>query len=131
MSRSSFFLPQITNSKAAYQHLRHHISYQQEEVWVICLNNLKKVLSTKKIFVGSVDQSLIHPREVFKELILSGSSSYILCHSHPSGDPAPSPEDITITENFFKLSILLQIPLDDHIIYARSSYFSFVDKELL
>ncbi len=131
MSKSSFFFPTIENSIEAYNHLRDHISYEQEEIWVICLNNLKKPLSTKKIFIGSVDQSLIHPREILREVILSKSSSYILCHSHPSGDPHPSKEDIEITNVFLKISTILRIPLDDHIIYAKDSYFSFLDSNLL
>lgn len=131
MSQSSFFLPSIENSTAAYRHLHHHISYDQEEVWVICLNNLKTPISTKKIFIGSVDQSLIHPREILREVIISRSSSYILCHSHPSGDPTPSKEDKDITDVFLKISKLLQINMDDHLIYSKNSYFSFLDSDLL
>lgn len=131
MSKSSFFLSPIENSLLAYQHLQQHISYEQEEVWIIGLNNLKIPINTKKIFVGSVDQSIIHPREIFKELILSRCSSYILCHSHPSGDPLPSNEDIRVTRDFKKLSKILQIYMDDHIVFSKKSYFSFIDKGLI
>ncbi len=131
MSKSSFFLSPVENSSLAYQHLQNHISYEQEEVWIIGMNSLKKPINTKKIFIGSVDQSLIHPREIFRELILSRCSSYILCHSHPSGDPSPSSEDLHITKRFKKLSDLLQIYMDDHIIFSEKTYFSFLDGGLL
>lgn len=131
MSQSSFFLQSISSSKLAYEHLKNHISYEQEEVWVIALNNLKKPLSTKKIFVGTVDTCIIHPREILKSVILSSASSYILCHSHPSGDPSPSKQDVKATLTFQKISALLQIELDDHIIYSKHSYFSFLDEGLL
>ena len=131
MSQSSFFLQSIACSNSAYEHLKSHISYEQEEVWVIALNNLKKPLSTKKIFIGSVDTCIIHPREILKAVILSNASSYILCHSHPSGDPSPSPQDMNVTLAFQKIGALLQIKLDDHIIYSKNSYFSFLDKGLL
>lgn len=131
MNKSSFFLPSITNSLQAYKHLKDHISYAQEEVWVIGLNNLKTPTSTKKVFVGTVDKTIIHPREIIFELIKSKSSSYILCHSHPSGDPSPSKEDIAVTQKFKTISNLIQIDLNDHIIFARSSYYSFVDSNIL
>ncbi len=131
MSKSSFFSPSITNSHAAYLHLTDHISFEQEEVWVICLNNLKKTISTKKIFIGSVDFCIIHPRDILKTVILSNASSFILCHSHPSGDPLPSKEDKRVTNDFQKISRLLQIDLDDHIIYTKNSYYSFLDEGLL
>ncbi len=131
MLKSSFFLPSIETSQNAYKHLQDHISYTQEEVWVICLNNLKTPISTKKVFIGSVDQCLIHPREILKEVITAGSSSYILCHSHPSGSPSPSKADIKVTKSFRKISKLIQINLDDHIIYSQNSYFSFLDNSML
>lgn len=131
MIKNSFFLLSIENSQLAYDHLRNHISYEQEEVWVLCLNSLKKVISTKKIFVGSVDRTIIHPREILREVIISKSSSYILCHSHPSNDPSPSHEDLAVTKTFAQISKFIQINMDDHIIYTKSSYFSFLDNNLL
>ena len=72
---------------------------KQEEFYVIYLDNKKKYLDKKKLFVGSINSSISHPREIFKEAYLL-SSSYIICiHNHPSGDASPSKEDIIFTEN--------------------------------
>lgn len=128
--RKPILFSSLDSSSKAYSHLQEHISYTQEEVWVICLNSLKHPLKSQKIFMGSVDQVLIHPREIFKTVILSQSSSFILCHSHPSGDPTPSDQDIFITKKIFYLASLMEIPLCDHIIFSISSYFSFIDKSL-
>jgi DNA repair protein RadC len=118
----------ITNSEAAYHHLKNHISYEQEEVWVICLNSLKHALCTRKVFIGTVDRSLVHPREVFFEVIKARSNSFILCHSHTSGSSEPSKSDFTVTAAFKKCAELLQIPMLDHVIFAENGFFSFLDQ---
>lgn len=120
----------INNSQSAYNFIKSKISFSQEEVWVAALSSNKKVLSCQKIFMGTVDSCLIHPREIFSFIITSRASSFIFFHSHPSGDPRPSPQDIEITKRINNLSKLFEIRMDDHIIVTEFNYFSFADANL-
>ena len=100
---------------------------KQEEFYVIYLDNKKKYLDKKKLFVGSINSSISHPREIFKEAYLL-SSSYIICiHNHPSGDASPSKEDIIFTENIRNIGNMHGIYLIDHIIIGNNNYYSFYE----
>lgn len=125
---SCFFF--IDNSQKAYSFIQKRISFEQEEVWVICLSSNRKVLQYKKIFIGTVDSCMIHPREIFSFIITSKASSFLFFHSHPSGDPSPSNQDIRITKRLYKISQLFEIDMDDHIIASKFDYFSFADSRL-
>jgi DNA repair protein RadC len=70
------------------------------------------------ITVGTLDASLVHPREVFKPAILEGSASIILSHNHPSGNPTPSPQDIAVTDRLTEAGKLIGINVLDHIVYG-------------
>lgn len=99
----------------------------QEEFYCVYLDNKKKYIDRKKLFVGSINKSVVHPREVFKNAYLL-SASYIIClHNHPSGDPSPSTEDIDLTMKLYEISIIHSIPLIDHIIIGKDKYFSFYE----
>lgn len=99
----------------------------QEEFYCVYLDNKKKYLDRKKLFIGSINKSIVHPREVFKNAYLL-SASYIIClHNHPGGDPTPSREDIDLTMKLFEISIIHSIPLLDHIIIGKDKYFSFYE----
>ena len=74
--------------------------------------------------IGSLDSSIVHPREVFKEAISSSAASVIFVHNHPSGDPEPSEEDINITRRLIESGKLLGIEVLDHIIYTDTTYAS-------
>lgn len=100
---------------------------KQEEFYVIYLDRKKKYLDKKKLFVGSIDSSIAHPREIFKNAYLL-SSSYIICiHNHPSGDATPSCEDIAFTKNLFEIGNMHAIYLLDHIIIGDGNYYSFFE----
>ena len=100
---------------------------RQEEFYVWYLDNKKKFLDKKRLFIGSVNTSIAHPREIFKHAYLL-SASYIICiHNHPSGDPTPSKEDIKITENIYQLGNLHAIYLIDHLIIGKNNYYSFYE----
>lgn len=99
----------------------------QEEFYVLYLDNKKKYLDKKKLFIGSINASIVHPREIFKQAYLL-SASYLICiHNHPSGDPLPSKEDITFTEKLYKIGILHGIYLVDHIVIGKDTYYSFYE----
>lgn len=99
----------------------------QEEFYVIYLNNKKKYIDKKRLFIGSINKSIVHPREIFKNAYLL-SSSYIICiHNHPSGDATPSYEDILFTQKIYNISNLHAIYLLDHIIVGNNNYYSFFE----
>ena len=102
---------------------------QQEEFYVIYLNNKKKYLDKKRLFIGSIDRSIAHPREIFKQAYLLSASFIICIHNHPSGDPNPSREDINITNNLYQLGNLHAIYLIDHLIIGNNNYYSFYENK--
>ena len=102
---------------------------KQEEFYVIYVDNKKKYLSHKLLFIGSINFSIVHPRDIFREAYIN-SASYIICiHNHPSGDATPSTEDIDITNKIKEISILHSIPLIDHIIIGKNNYYSFYENK--
>ncbi len=101
----------------------------QEEFYCVYLDNKKRYIDRKKLFVGSINKSIVHPREVFKNAYLL-SASYIIClHNHPSGDPSPSSEDIDLTMKLYEIGIIHSVPLLDHIIIGKDEYFSFYEND--
>lgn len=81
--------------------------------------------------MGTVDRSLVHPREVFKNAYLYSASSFICIHNHPSGDITPSKADIEITNVLFEIGKIQGIDLIDHIIVSDNNYFSFYQNNLM
>ena len=104
---------------------------KQEEFICIYLDNKKKYISKKKLFVGTINSSIVHPREIFKEAYLLSASFIICIHNHPSGDSTPSKEDIVLTYKIKELGELHAIPLVDHLIIGNDSYFSFYENKYL
>lgn len=99
----------------------------QEEFYVIYLDHKKKYLDKKKLFVGSINTSIAHPREIFKYAYLLSASFIICIHNHPTGDPTPSREDENITKNLYELGNLHAIYLIDHLIIGKNNYYSFYE----
>lgn len=100
---------------------------KQEEFYVLYLDNKKKYLDKKKLFVGSINYSIVHPREIFKNAYLISASFIICIHNHPSGDPTPSKEDINLTKNLNEIGNMHAIYLVDHLIIGKDCYFSFYE----
>lgn len=90
----------------------------QEKFVVACLDTKNRVQCVVVVTIGTLDASLVHPREVFKPAFLEGSSSVILSHNHPSGNTTPSREDIAVTDRLTEAGKLLGIDVLDHIIYG-------------
>lgn len=101
---------------------------KQEHVYVIYLDTKLKIISEKLIFIGTIDVSIIHPREIYKEAIKNSASKIIVIHNHPSGDPTPSDNDIKFTKQLDEVGKLMQIPLLDHIIIG-DNYYSFQEND--
>lgn len=103
----------------------------KEEFYVICLNTAGKINKYELISVGSLNQSIVHPREVFKVAIENNSANIILLHNHPSGNPEPSNEDIAITKKMVEAGKLMDIQVFDHVIIAGNKFTSLVEKRLM
>ncbi len=104
------------------------LNSQQEKVLAIYLDTKKRLISYKFIFIGTLDRSIIHPREIFNEALKVHASSLILMHNHPSNDLKPSKEDIAITNQIKECGDIIGIPLLDHLITNGKEYYSFYDK---
>lgn len=103
----------------------------KENFYILCLSSSNKIMQEEKISLGSLNASVVHPREIFKVAIENSSASIICIHNHPSGNPEPSNEDIAITKKLVEAGKLLDIPLFDHIIIAGNNYTSFVERRLI
>ncbi|MBO8172541.1 MAG: DNA repair protein RadC [Bacillaceae bacterium] len=102
--------------------------FSKEHFICLFLNTKNRVISRKTIFVGSLNASIVHPREIFKEAIRQSSASIICAHNHPSGDPTPSREDINVTKRLVKAGDIVGIDVLDHIIIGDTSYVSLKEK---
>ena len=98
---------------------------------VLAVNVRNKITGIHTVSVGSLDTSIVHPREVFKFAILANASSIIVAHNHPSGDTTPSTDDVELTKRLKQASEILAIDLLDHIVLGHDGqYLSFRDKGL-
>jgi DNA repair protein RadC len=103
----------------------------KEHFKLLLLNARNKVLGISTISIGSLNASIVHPREVFKDAIAHNAYSVVLAHNHPSGDPEPSEDDLTMTKRLIEAGKILGIEITDHIIIVKNSYFSFKEKNLI
>lgn len=101
----------------------------QEEFYVIYLDTKNNVISHKLLFIGTLNKSIVHPREIFKEAYIYSSAKIICIHNHPSGDPNPSKEDIEITRKINEIALIHDIKLLDHIIIGKYKYYSFFENK--
>lgn len=97
---------------------------KQEHFVVLCLDNKNRVIKEKTIFIGSINMSVVTPREVFKEAIHVSSAKIALVHNHPSGDASPSQEDIYLTRQFKELGEMMSIEIIDHIVVGWHQFYS-------
>lgn len=103
---------------------------KQEHFVVLCLDNKNSVIKEKTIFIGSLNMSVVTPREVFKEAINVSSAKIALVHNHPSGDSHPSKEDCLLTQQFMQLGQMMDIEIIDHIIVGWNQYYSFQARKI-
>ena len=117
--------PKLTSTKAAVKFFKAYWqanpANDQEHFVVACLDTKHAPLGVYRITTGTLDASLVHPREVFKPALIEGSSAIVLSHNHPSGDPTPSREDHQVTSQLTEAGKLLGINVLDHIIYGCGS----------
>ena len=111
--------------------LFHYASRRQEHFLTVSLNGAHEVIAVRVISVGTLNRTLVHPREVFAEAIEERASGLICAHNHPSGSIEPSREDIELTERLKDSGELLGISILDHLIISDSGYYSFLENGLM
>lgn len=107
------------------------VDKRQEYFYCLYLNNKNELIERRLLFMGTVNKSIVHPREVFKYAYLSSASSIVCMHNHPSGDVSPSKDDIMFTKALVEIGRLQNIPILDHIIVGEDNYYSFQDEGMI
>ena len=121
----------FNNARQVYDHFKIRLgTAKQEEFHVLILDNKHRVIEEKMITLGTLNQSLVHPREIFAPAISLRAAGIILTHCHPSGDTKPSKQDKEITKRLTEVGELIGIKVLDHVIIGEN-YFSFADHEMM
>jgi DNA repair protein RadC len=102
-----------------------------EHFGVVLLDGQHRALRTVVLAVGTLNATIVEPRDVFREAMLGEASGVIVFHNHPSGDPTPSPDDVALTRRLVATGVLMGIPLVDHVVLGDVKYVSFRESELL
>lgn len=124
--------PVCHSSKDVFDYLYHALRDSKKEKFkVLFLNAKNRILEERTLFEGTVDSSVVYPREIMEKALKHGASSLIFVHNHPSGDPMPSESDKDITKELIFAAHIMQIKVLDHIIIGNNCYFSFADKGLI
>lgn len=119
---------QIKESKEVFKYFAHLFFYsEQEKFYVLFLDSKNYVVNQKLLFVGTANQSLVHPRDIFKEAILNNAVKILCIHNHPSGRVSPSFADEETTKRIKKIGDLMGISLVDHVIIGKDDYYSFLE----
>jgi DNA repair protein RadC len=103
---------------------------EQEHLRVVLLNTKNQVLAAPKVYVGSLNTSVVRVAELFREAIRQNSAAVIVVHNHPSGDPTPSPEDVAVTRQLAEAGELLDIEVLDHLVIGHQRYVSLKERGL-
>jgi len=122
----------VKSPEDVYHFLREKMRYYDREHFkAVFLNTKHHVITVETISVGSLNSSLVHPRELFKNSIKRSAAALILAHNHPSGDPTPSIEDIEITRRLVEVGNIIGIQVLDHIVIGESSFVSLKEQGVI
>ena len=126
--RSANYSIKVTNPKDVLPVLRRYRNYKQEAFICITLDGAHQVITVRIISIGTINRTLVHPREIFAGAINDRAAAIILCHNHPSGNTEPSTEDIEITDRIKSAGKIMGIEILDHIILGKvPDYYSFLE----
>lgn len=131
MTRARLMNPRVLNHPrevAAYL-VEDMKDLRQEWFRILLLNNRKQVIGFETVSVGTLNASLVHPRDVFEKAIRKNASTLILVHNHPSGNPTPSAEDRLLTKRLTEAGALMGIEVIDHLIVGNGTYYSFKEQQ--
>lgn len=121
----------ITSAQDVYNELKPFSTKSQEHFLVMTLDGASHIINTRTVFIGTLNQSLVHPREVFADAIADRAAGIIIAHNHPSGTLEASRADMEVTRRLKEVSKLVGIELLDHVILSKHGYYSFSDEGLL
>lgn len=122
----------IRSPEDAYSYLRAKIAYEKQEVfYVLYLNTKNEVIYEQAVFKGSLNASIVHPRECYRFAVQHAAASIVCAHNHPSGQPTPSREDINVTKRLAECGKLMGIELIDHLVVCQEKYVSLKEKGCL
>lgn len=120
----------FNNPKIIFEYYQTRLKdIKQEHFYAIYLDSKNKIIDDKLLFIGTINASLVHPRDIFKEAYLLNAASIICIHNHPSGNPIPSKEDMLLTKDLTKIGVLMGIKVIDHIIIGENNYYSFYENK--
>lgn len=120
----------LSNAKSIWQAMKYlFYNKKQEYFYALYFDNKQQLISYKLLFMGTINRSVVHPREVFKEAYLVSASSIVCMHNHPSGDISTSAEDIKFTKSIYEIGLIQGIPVVDHVIVSNDSYYSFYENK--
>lgn len=118
----------LNNSKELFDYLYHNIRDKQRECFnAVFLDAKNKVIATETLFKGTLTASSVYPREVVRAALNHRAAALIFAHNHPSGDPKPSPEDVSVTRQLVFACKVMGITVHEHLIIGNNQYFSFAD----
>ena len=121
----------ITSAQDVYNEFKSFSTKSQEHFLTITLDGASHIINTRIVFIGTLNQSLVHPREVFADAIADRAAGIIIAHNHPSGTLEASRADVQITQRLKEVSKLVDIELLDHVILSKYGFYSFSDEGLL
>lgn len=122
----------FTSPQQVFDYFNHEFRDSRKEYFLaLLLDGKNRIIKRVQISEGSLNQSIVHPREVFSPAVKESAAAVILVHNHPTGDPAPSGEDISITRRLKEAGEIMGIKVLDHIIIGDGEYLSFVERSLL
>jgi DNA repair protein RadC len=125
-------LDRFTSPRQVFDYFHHEFRDSRKEYFlVLLLDGKNRIIRRVQISEGSLNQSIVHPREVFSPAVKESAAAVILVHNHPTGDPAPSTEDIAITRRLREAGDIMGIKVLDHIIVGDGEFLSFVERGLL
>jgi len=127
-------VPVIKSPAEVYQAARQLLALHEEpeeHFCILCLNTKNKIVGVHTISIGSLNASIVHPREVFKAAMLNNAHGIICLHNHPSGDPEPSRDDIEITRRLAEAGKIIGIEVIDHVIIGEQRYLSMKERCLM
>ncbi len=124
-------IERITSAQNVYTLLHEYSTKEKEHFLLITLDGSSHIIEQRVIHIGTLNQSLVHPREVFRPAIQDNAAGIIISHNHPSGTLEASRADLQITQRLKEVSKLVGIELLDHVIISKEGYYSFSDEGLL
>ena len=129
--RSSHLCAPIKSSSDVVPYVQNYAVSKKEHFLLLTLNGSHEIIQIHVVSIGTLNRTLINPREIYGTAMREDAAAIIVCHNHPSGNCEPSEEDIDVTHNLERVGEIMGIELLDHIIVCRESYYSFLDNKML